>query len=420
MGFADKSVLRKSLRIKLLILFVTVVLIVMMFPGGESIESEVTVGSIWLHDDLIANNSFPIYKSPELYKQEKRRAAENVLPIFQKRENVLQQSLDSLQKYDEYLVSVIDKDLEGSQSAEDQIFLSPSSYKSFKNLRQSESTFSAPNNQNLRYILTLAETIIKDVYKTDILNLLYNEIKKDSIAVRAGKFDKIEPKTNFQDLTRVREAVAARAAKLSTDPQLNNAAAEYIDHFIKPNLIYREDLTEQEVKVAENKVSPNIGIVNENERIIAKHDRISEDAKLKIDSYRRAKAEKLGFINSYTQLLGKFLHVLLILALFVIYLFLFRKKVYGDNVKILLISIIVLFISFIAFLVHQINVDSPVYLLIIIPAASMLLTIIFDSRVGFYGTVVISLIAGGLRGNEYSFVAMNIFAGALASYTVRD
>ncbi|MCU7493950.1 MAG: HDIG domain-containing protein [Ignavibacteria bacterium] len=420
MGFADKSVLRKSLRIKLLILFVTVVLIVMMFPGGESIESEVTVGSIWLHDDLIANNSFPIYKSPEQYKQEKRRAAQNVFPIFQKKENVLQQTLDSLSKYNEYLIGVIDRDLEGSQSEQDQVFLSPSSYKSFRILRQSESTFAAPNNQNLRYILSLTESIIKDVYKTDILNLLYNEIRKDSIAVRLGKFDKIETKVKFQDITRVRGEVAERASKLTGEPQLNNAVAEYIDHFIKPNLLYREDLTEQEVKLAENKVSPNIGIVNENERIIAKHDRISEEAKLKIDSYRRAKAEKLGFINSYTQLLGKFVHVLLILALFVIYLFLFRKKVYADNVKILLISIIILFISFVTFLVHQINVDSPVYLLIIIPAASMLLTIIFDSRVGFYGTVVISLIAGGLRGNDYSFVAMNIFAGALASYTVRD
>ena len=420
MGFADKSVLRKSLRIKLLILFVTVVLVVMMFPGGESIESEVTVGSIWLHDDLIANNSFPIYKSPEEYKQEKRRASESVLPIFQKKENVLSLALDSLENYNQYLISVIDRDLEGTQPENNQVFLSPASYNSFKNLRQSESTFSAPNNQNLRYILSLSENIIRDVYKNGILNLLYNEIKKDSIAVRTGKFDNIEPKTKFQDLTVVREAVAAQAAKISGDPQLNNAVAEYIDHFIKPDLVYREDLTEQEVRIAENKVSPNIGIVNENERIIAKHERISEEAKLKIDSYRRAKAEKMGFINSYTQLLGKFLHVLLILALYIIYLFLFRKKVYSDNVKILLISIIILFISFIAFLVHQINVDSPVYLLIIIPAASMLLTIIFDSRVGFYGTVVISLIAGGLRGNEYSFVVMNIFAGALASYTVRD
>ena len=50
----------------------------------------------------------------------------------------------------------------------------------------------------------------------------------------------------------------------------------------------------------------------------------------------------------------------------------------------------------------------------------MLLTIIFDSRVGFYSMVIIALITGALRGNEYTFTAMNIFAGGLAVYTVRD
>jgi putative nucleotidyltransferase with HDIG domain len=50
----------------------------------------------------------------------------------------------------------------------------------------------------------------------------------------------------------------------------------------------------------------------------------------------------------------------------------------------------------------------------------MLITIIFDSRLGFYTTVVFSLIAGALRGNDYSFVAMNIVAGVLSVYTVRD
>ena len=50
----------------------------------------------------------------------------------------------------------------------------------------------------------------------------------------------------------------------------------------------------------------------------------------------------------------------------------------------------------------------------------MLLTIIFDSRVGFYSTVILALITGGIRGNDYTFMAMNLFAGALSVYTVRD
>ena len=44
----------------------------------------------------------------------------------------------------------------------------------------------------------------------------------------------------------------------------------------------------------------------------------------------------------------------------------------------------------------------------------------FDSRVGFYSTVIIALITGGIKGNDYSFMAMNLFAGAISVYTVRD
>lgn len=47
---------------KIIIGLITVILIVMMFPKGESIESEVTEGAIWTNDDLIAPFSFPIIK----------------------------------------------------------------------------------------------------------------------------------------------------------------------------------------------------------------------------------------------------------------------------------------------------------------------------------------------------------------------
>ena len=167
-------------------------------------------------------------------------------------------------------------------------------------------------------------------------------------------------------------------------------------------------------------VSRYAGIVNENERIVAKHDRISEETKLKIDSYRNAKGERLGEDGFIFQMLGKFIHVSFIISLLLIYLYLFRKKIFYDNNKIFLISLIILFISFITYLINQIYISAPIQLLIFIPAASMLLTIIFDSRVGFYSTVIIALIAGALRGNDYSFALTNLFAGALAVYTVRD
>ncbi|HUX92652.1 MAG TPA: HDIG domain-containing protein, partial [Ignavibacteriaceae bacterium] len=104
----------------------------------------------------------------------------------------------------------------------------------------------------------------------------------------------------------------------------------------------------------------------------------------------------------------------------IIYLFLFRKKIFHDNLKVLLLAINFIFISFIAFLINQVSVDFPLQFLIFVPVFSMLVTIIFDSRVGFYSTVITVLILGALRSNDYTFAAMNLFAGALSVFSVRD
>jgi putative nucleotidyltransferase with HDIG domain len=82
--------------------------------------------------------------------------------------------------------------------------------------------------------------------------------------------------------------------------------------------------------------------------------------------------------------------------------------------------IIILFVSFITFLINQVKVQAPLQYLIFIPAAAMILTIIFDSRLGFYTTVIMTLITGALRGNDYTFMAMNLIAGGIAVYSVRD
>lgn len=206
----------------------------------------------------------------------------------------------------------------------------------------------------------------------------------------------------------------------STDVDLNNAVEIYVSNFIRASLVYSAELTDGEIRIARDKVSRNIGIVNENERIVAKHDRVTPDIKLKIESYRVAKGEDRGFWARVIQDTGKFLHIGIIIFLYSIYFFLFRKNIFNDNLKLLLIAFLIVFIAFITFIVGQIDVNAPVELLIFVPVASMLLTIIFDSRVGFYGTVIIALIAGGLRGNDYVFTVMNIVAGALATYTVRD
>ena len=72
---------KSGIKLKILIGLSAIILIVFMFPKGESIESEVTVGSIWIHDDLIAPFSFPVLKDQKTYQNELKEATTSVYPV---------------------------------------------------------------------------------------------------------------------------------------------------------------------------------------------------------------------------------------------------------------------------------------------------------------------------------------------------
>ncbi|MGA7839069.1 MAG: HDIG domain-containing metalloprotein [Ignavibacteriaceae bacterium] len=410
-----------GMQIKILIGLITVILIVFMFPRGESIESELTVGSIWTHEDLIAPFSFPIEKDLKVYQQELKDAAQSVYPVFLKSGNAEIRAEDSLKTYNEYLLRIIEERLSiDSLKNMNPTFLSDATLNTLEKMRNRTNNNSESNTFSLRNYFTASASLLTDLYKKEIISLPEDITRKDSIAVRTGNFDRIEPANKFLTKQQAEEIIDSNIKNSGFTPELSAALLEYTSHFIYSTLIYNQKKTEEEIAQAKNNVSRYSGIVNENERIVAKHDRITKETKLKIDSYKAAKGEKLGYDSDLLQMLGKVLHIGFLLALLSIYLYLFRKKIFYDNRKLLLLVIIFIFLSFITFLINRISVNAPLQFFIFIPAASMLLTIIFDSRVGFYSTVILALITGGIRGNDYTFMAMNLFAGALSVYTVRD
>lgn len=416
----NRNLLKDSLRVKLLIIFSAVVLIVLMFPKGESIESEVTIGSIWIQEDLIAPFSFPVYKEAEAYRMELKKATSNVYQIFIRDENANRLAVDTLRKYSGFLFSAVDSAIENNlPETFNPSFLSGSSFKALVNLRKKEKQ--GGFKRNIKHeLISVSESILNKLYEQNVLSLNYNQIEKDSIVVRTGKIDRIESKYKFRELAGIQTTIEEQIKQHRMGDDFQYLLQEYIYHFAAANINYSSKHTAEEVEQAQNKVSRYSGIVTENERIIAKHDRVTPDIKLKIDSYKEAKGSKIGFDDLILQFFGKFLHISFLFTLISIYIYLFRKKIYHDNSKILLLCINVVFIGFLTFLVNQVNIKAPIQYLIVIPVSSMLLTILFDSRIGFYSTVILAFVAGALRGNDYTLVAMNICAGSLSVYTVRD
>lgn len=408
---------KKGIKRKILIALLTVILIVIMFPKGESIEYEVTEGIIWIHDDLIAPFSFPIIKDKAVYQAEIKAAEEAVYPVFLRHEA---KGADSLQSYSAYLIQVIDDNLKKEDgNIVNPTFLSSKSFEKFLTIRKQQRNMLG-GGSGLRDIFNNVASAISTVEKIGILSIDSDVTLKDSLAVRSGNIDRIEELKKFIPFDQARRDVRNTIKNFNFNSETENAAVEFAMRFVFPNIVYDTVLTAIEVEQAKNNVSRYSGIVNENERIIAKHDRITKQAKLKIESFKEAKGDTIGQGGILLQSLGKFIHIGFLIGILGLYLYHFRKRIFYDNTKIVLIAIVFIFISFVTFLLSQLSVKAPVHYLIFVPAAAMIFTIVFDSRVGFYTTVILCLITGALRGNDYTFMAMNFIAAGISVYTVRD
>ncbi|MBI5661845.1 MAG: HDIG domain-containing protein [Ignavibacterium album] len=417
MSNSATSVQSKGIKRKILIFLVTTVVIVFMFPKGESLDFQVSEGTIWTNEDLIAPFSFPVLKDPIVYANEVKQAEESVYPVFVRRDINIQ---DSLKSFNKYLIEILDENLkQESSNVINPTFFSPETFSLMLSLhREYKST--NRTRKSLTEYLGLVIPVIEKYMKRGLLNITAKEKRKDSIAVRIGNVDKIVPINEYKLLDEARQEIREEILNLRVADEIKKILNEYATYFTIPTLIYDHQATEIEIEQAKNSVPRYSGIVNENERIVAKHDRITKQVKLKIESYKEAKGDEVSQLDSALQFLGKFLHIAALLAIFGIYLYLFRKKIFFDTRKILLISFLFVFLSFITFLVNSVTIKAPIQYLIFIPVASMIFTITFDSRVGFYSTVIITLITGALRGNDYTFMATNFIAGALSVYTVRD
>ncbi len=417
-SFFSSERLRIGIRVKIILVVFTAFIITLMFPKGQSLEAESTVGSVWLQDDLIAPFNIPVLKSEEIYNEDLKRAESKVYLIFIPNDGMARKSADSLSNYNNFLLSEIDYNINSkSRNAEHATFLSTGSFTKLRDFREGELK---KKGGSIRDFFREAERINQVIYDKGIIGGIPKNELSDSIAVRRRNVDEIVNHHRFIHIDDVNIEIAGIADQTHLTSELKMVLKEYLGHFMTPNYVYNPEFTDEEKMIEKKRVGRFLGIINENEKIAGKHEKITPEIKLRLDSYKLAKASNMEEDGYYLQMLGKFLHILAIISLLGVFIFFFRKKILEDNTKLLLIAIMIIWISFVTYLINYVQINDSVQFLVFVPAASMLLTIIFDSRIGFYSTVIISLIAAALRGNDYIFGVMNITAGALSAYSVRD
>src|SRR5215510_12201450 len=88
--------LTTSVAVRIALAAILVILIVFMFPHGESIPFNYEVGSAWQGKDLVAPFSFSVNKESHVYEKERLDAARAVYPVFERREDAVRTEIESI------------------------------------------------------------------------------------------------------------------------------------------------------------------------------------------------------------------------------------------------------------------------------------------------------------------------------------
>lgn len=427
----DKSNIEKSGTVKIIIALVTVALLVIFLPSYKNIDTDVEVGSIWSNEDLIASFTFPVYKDEIEYKREKEEVIKNVIPVFIEQDNRSFNSVDSLRKLLNSFKALIQP---GNKNSKEKSEIDTIKYTEFivlNNLQlnlQDLIVFSSrfTSNQNsdnlFREFSIFLLKAISDYSKKNILNIDKSNISSAQIAIKKNddKLQTIESKDRAFSKHELLIDIKNKVRNRFGDSVLAAASEKLFSRYLLENLIYSPELTELEIRSRIEQIPKTIGIVRENERIIGKHDPINKMTKLKLDSYKKIRLERLGVQDLFGQIVGKGLLIIILLSVLVMFLYYIRPDIYRDNFKLGVIASLLLLIGFFSFMSMQLKVNAPVELLIFISVASILLTILFDSRLAFFIVVINCFIVASIRGGDFTIAFISFSGGSLAIFSVRD
>lgn len=413
----EKLGVRYSPYMRFTVIALTVIIAAALFPAAETVEisdeqnARSMIGLVWLNETVRAEYSFPIAKPQQQYAEEARHAREQEPLVFTRSRTPLSASVQALGRTIESVSSYLDG------STDNQAFMPYLSENSLRLLRNMD----APSRRrSLASIDRKVENYLAILSRQGYINIPREQITAPNIVLRLNSVQQsIIPASELVDSAHVLKSVEAMSAgALSTAETA--IALDITQKIATPNIIYSNELTEQARKAAEYSVPRTMGVVRAGEILIAKGDKITEQALYRLRSYGNARYLLNKQNLSWLAIVGNVGHALCIYAVLIWYLYYIRRRMFDDALQLGGLSAAFLASGIQAFATVNIDTAAPLQLVVMTPAVAMLAAIIFDSRTAFYATVASALLVAGIRGGDYPTALTLTAAGMLAAYTVKD
>lgn len=416
------------------ILFVVLLALIVtfMFPKGKSFQfADLQEGEVWPGEEIIADFSFPVNKSPEEYEADRQAAEQKVTPVFVVQDEIAQDQIESLQNFIDILTVTLRNKITGSEDikalysktgiviSDEDVNLLLSAFESTVSTGKIINT--QPRVQEFNTISDILVQLVNERFDMGILDRSKSELAQGTNVINVSK-DGVEDTEDlqfYQDLPEAKDRLLEALRENEESEERIKIAYIIGEHFLQPNVLYDEEETRLRINDALANVPLAKDQVLAGERIIDGHEVATKSHIDKLRSLATAKAEQGemgGFWSKLMPSMGKFFLILSIFTVLGLYLFNERPHIFQERKHLLLIGLNLLFISVLTFICNRYPVTPYI---IPIATLSIIITIFFDTKIGLFVTLAASLLVGAMRGNEYSITFISIFVGSVAIQTVR-
>ncbi|MDR8391768.1 HDIG domain-containing protein [Aliifodinibius sp. S!AR15-10] len=402
-----------------------------------------TIGEPWRAEDLTAPFTFALKKTQPELEKERQKIRQSTPPIFHVDHNAkitIQSRLDSLFKD---MQPVLKSYLSWQQSmAENNGTTSNDSLRfvqemNVSNLNLSEQSWQAllenyakvnraqqntggNASQFVGADLKLRlENLINEVLEEGVINVEKDTLSLDEITVRDLKerTERTYSVANVRDIQEVKEYARFQLSRSYFD-EIATAGSQIFNQVIQPNLIFNQNDTQARITEALSNISTTKGAVSQGQVIIRKGDLVNQEKANWLESLAEARAQNASDTERWLRYLGDILSIFAITTVFFFYLYLYRRYIFENNAMLLLVFIAMSVICVASSITYELNSISPY--IVPVAVAPIILTIIFDSRVGLLSTICLALLTGLIIGNNFEYVAATTVACSLGLFSVRD
>lgn len=364
---------------KIILVLVTVVIIVWVLPRNESTTFRYDIGKPWMYGSFIAKYDFPIYKTDETIKKEE----DSLMRFFQPYYNYNE-------KQEATVIAKFREDFKQGLPG-----LPP------------------------EYVDTIANRL-HAIYQAGIINTPeYNNIYKDStstIRIVKGK------NAASVKLDKVYSTIAAYERLFLHEDQLANRQLLQkcnLTNYIEANLTYDKGKSEAERTDLLSGIPLASGMVMAGQKVIDRGEIVDEYAYRVLNSFEREMQRRSSTqAEITTNVVGQTIYVLMLVVLFTTYLTLFRKDYFQKIRNIMMLYAMIIIFPILVSLMMRHNFFS-VY---IIPfaMAAIFVRVFMDSRTAFITHTTMTLICAAAVKYQYEFIIIQLVAGLVATYSLRD